>query len=73
MRCVVHGPQAIDRDVRINLSGIQTRMTKQRLQRADIRSILQHQRSGRRMASKLGVSLTKLGLEALRSRLKFLQ
>jgi hypothetical protein len=30
--------------MRINLSGIQTRMTKQRLQRADIRSILQHQR-----------------------------
>jgi hypothetical protein len=47
MRCVVHGPQAIDRDVRINLSGIQTRMTKQRLQRSDIRSILQHQRSCR--------------------------
>jgi hypothetical protein len=47
MRCVVHGPQTIDRDVRINLSGILTRMTKQRLQRADIRSILQHQRSGR--------------------------
>ena len=43
----MHGPQAIDRDVRIDLSGIQTRMTKQRLQRADIRSILQHQRSGR--------------------------
>jgi hypothetical protein len=30
MRCVVHGPQTIDRDVSINLSGIQTRMTNQR-------------------------------------------
>jgi hypothetical protein len=47
MRCVVYGPQTIDRDVSINLSGVQTRMTKQRLQRADIRSILQHQPSGR--------------------------
>ena len=53
MCCVVHGPQAIDRDMRINLSGIQTRMTKQRLQRADT----EHQHHPRRSHWKIRLYL----------------